>query len=63
VGGYVGALKSEFTDKWNDSWDKHYSMMAANSVVFADNYELDYRKYIRPQIELLVREVFPSVAR
>lgn len=59
--GYTEALKSQFEDKWNDAWDKHYSMMAAGSVVFADTEEFEYRRYIRPQIELLTREVYPSV--
>ena len=61
LAGYTEDLKSQFEDKWNDAWDKHYDMMSAHSIVFADTDELEYREYIRPQIELLVREVFPSV--
>lgn len=61
LAGYTEALKSEFQDKWNDAWDAHYGMMAAGSIVFADTDEFEYRRSIRPQIELLTREVYPSV--
>ena len=61
LAGFSEALKSQFEDKWNDAWDMHYSMMASNSVVFADSEELSYREYVRPQIERLTREVYPSV--
>lgn len=61
LAGFNEALKSQFEDKWNDAWDMHYSMMAAHSIVFADTDELAYREYIRPQIERLTRDIYPSV--
>ena len=59
--GYTETLKVEFEDKWNDAWDAHYGMMAAGSIVFADSDEFEYRRFVRPQIELLTRDVYPSV--
>ena len=51
-------LKSVFVTDWNKSWDAFYE---TTSVAIPLSDELDYIEVVRPEIERLTREIFPSV--
>ena len=54
------ALRNEFPDDWNDKWTNHYEELQIVAIPLSD--ELDYIGVVRPEIERLTREIYPSVA-
>lgn len=54
------ALRAEFPEDWNDRWTNHYEELQIVAIPLTD--ELDYTTYVRPEIERLTREIYPSVA-
>lgn len=60
--GLRASLKYEFPENWNTAWDTHYS--AGNFPaygVLSGNDIVDFRDLVRPEIERLTRETYPSV--
>lgn len=55
-------LQSEFPNNWNEKWSNQslYSEVSVVAIPLAD--ELDFIGVIRPEIERLTREIYPSVA-
>jgi hypothetical protein len=60
--GYRAALKVEFPENWNTAWDAHYSAdnYPAYGVLSGDDI-VQFRALVRPEIERLTREAYPSV--
>jgi len=52
-------LRSEFPDNWNTRWDAYYENVQTVAIPLSD--ELDYISVVRPEIERLTREIYPSV--
>ena len=52
-------LRSEFPDDWNTSWVASFESVQTVAIPLSD--ELNYTKYVRPEIERLTREIYPSV--
>ena len=53
-------LKTEFPNSWNDKWSNNHGDFSAVAIPLSD--ELDFISVIRPEIERLTRETYPSVA-
>jgi hypothetical protein len=53
-------LKTEFPNSWNDKWSNAHGKFRAVAIPLSD--ELDFIGVIRPEIERLTRETYPSVA-
>ena len=53
-------LRNEFPNDWNDKWNGYYEKL--NIVVIPLSDELDFVSVVRPEIERLTREIYPSVA-
>ena len=59
IAAVVSALRSEFPDDWNTSWVASFDSVQTVAIPLSD--ELNYTKYVRPEIERLTREIYPSV--
>jgi len=55
----ASALRSEFADDWNTRWDAYWGSEQMVAIPLSD--ELDYISVVRPEIERLTREIYPSV--
>jgi hypothetical protein len=53
-------LRSEFPNDWNDKWTGYYEKLQIVAIPLSD--ELDFISVVRPEIERLTREIYPSVA-
>lgn len=60
--GLRASLKYEFPENWNTAWDTHYSAknFPAYGVLSGDDI-VEFRALVRPEIERLTRETYPSV--
>jgi hypothetical protein len=52
-------LRSEFENEWNTRWDSYFENIQMVAISLSD--ELDYISFVRPEIERLTREIYPSV--
>ena len=54
------ALRAQFPTDWNDKWTGYYEKLQIVAIPLSE--ELEYTAYVRPEIERLTREIYPSVA-
>ena len=52
-------LRLEFSEDWNSKWDNYFGEMPMVAIPMSD--EIDYTRVVRPEIERLTREIYPSV--
>jgi hypothetical protein len=52
-------IRAEFPNDWNDNWTGYYEKL--NIVAIPLSNELDFISVVRPEIERLTREIYPSV--
>jgi hypothetical protein len=55
----ISTLRTETIDEWNTRWAAFYESVQMVAIPLSD--ELDYIRVVRPEIERLTREIYPSV--
>jgi hypothetical protein len=55
----ISTLRTETIDEWNTRWAAFYESVQMVAIPLSD--ELDYISVVRPEIERLTREIYPSV--